>query len=174
VVRHQANALSARSPDDTWHLVEAFRRGLREAGFVEGQNAKRLGSVKLRRPLKWKPATGGFRSRRGFPRPPLCFKCHEVEREGGSVGKRTRPGDVPASAQFSPPARLPPYSSPGFRTVPGGPQGRVRRSRVGHCKRVTEISKRKRSPPLWRAHTPRVERVRVLRPPRFLMDTAHV
>jgi hypothetical protein len=33
--------LSARSPDDTWHLVEAFRRGLREAGFVEGQNATR-------------------------------------------------------------------------------------------------------------------------------------
>jgi len=31
--------LSARSPDDTWHLVEAFRRGLRESGFVEGQNA---------------------------------------------------------------------------------------------------------------------------------------
>jgi hypothetical protein len=27
--------LRARSPDDTWHLVEAFRRGLREAGFVE-------------------------------------------------------------------------------------------------------------------------------------------
>jgi hypothetical protein len=31
--------LSARSPGDTWHLVEAFRRGLREGGFVEGQNA---------------------------------------------------------------------------------------------------------------------------------------
>jgi ABC-type uncharacterized transport system substrate-binding protein len=31
--------LSARSPDDTWHLVEAFRRGLHEGGFVEGQNA---------------------------------------------------------------------------------------------------------------------------------------
>src|SRR5260221_11837411 len=31
--------LSARSPDDTWHLMEAFRRGLHEAGFVEGQNA---------------------------------------------------------------------------------------------------------------------------------------
>src|SRR5262249_18370962 len=31
--------LSARSPDDTWHLAEAFRRGLREAGFIEGQNA---------------------------------------------------------------------------------------------------------------------------------------
>jgi hypothetical protein len=26
--------LSARSPDDTWHLVEAFRRGLREGGFL--------------------------------------------------------------------------------------------------------------------------------------------
>src|SRR5262249_58236483 len=31
--------LSARSPDDTWHLVEAFRPGLREAGIVEGHNA---------------------------------------------------------------------------------------------------------------------------------------
>jgi putative ABC transport system substrate-binding protein len=30
--------LSARSPQDTGHLVEAFRRGLSEAGFVEGQN----------------------------------------------------------------------------------------------------------------------------------------
>jgi hypothetical protein len=26
--------LSARSPDDTWHLVEAFRRGLREATLL--------------------------------------------------------------------------------------------------------------------------------------------
>jgi putative tryptophan/tyrosine transport system substrate-binding protein len=30
--------LSARSPDETAHLVEAFRRGLGEQGFVEGQN----------------------------------------------------------------------------------------------------------------------------------------
>src|SRR5205823_4312164 len=30
--------LSARSPEDTAHLVEAFRRGLSEAGFIEGQN----------------------------------------------------------------------------------------------------------------------------------------
>jgi putative ABC transport system substrate-binding protein len=30
--------LSARSPEDTGHLVEAFRRGLSETGFVEGQN----------------------------------------------------------------------------------------------------------------------------------------
>ena len=30
--------MSARSPEDSEHLVEAFRRGLREAGFVESQN----------------------------------------------------------------------------------------------------------------------------------------
>src|SRR5215467_10340970 len=30
--------LSARSPADTEHLVDAFRRGLRETGFIEGQN----------------------------------------------------------------------------------------------------------------------------------------
>jgi len=30
--------LSARSPEDTGHLVDAVRRGLREEGFVEGQN----------------------------------------------------------------------------------------------------------------------------------------
>jgi putative ABC transport system substrate-binding protein len=30
--------LSARSPDDTAHLVAAFRRGLGAGGFVEGQN----------------------------------------------------------------------------------------------------------------------------------------
>src|SRR5262245_31061201 len=30
--------LSARSPEDTTHLVAAFRRGLLENGYVEGQN----------------------------------------------------------------------------------------------------------------------------------------
>lgn len=30
--------LSARSPDDTTHLMVAFRKGLGEGGFVEGQN----------------------------------------------------------------------------------------------------------------------------------------
>ena len=30
--------LSARSPADTAHLVDAFRRGLKESGFIEGQN----------------------------------------------------------------------------------------------------------------------------------------
>ena len=30
--------LSARSPADTTHLVDAFRRGLKETGLIEGQN----------------------------------------------------------------------------------------------------------------------------------------
>jgi putative ABC transport system substrate-binding protein len=30
--------LSARSPEDTTHLLDAVRRGLGELGFVEGQN----------------------------------------------------------------------------------------------------------------------------------------
>src|SRR4029077_3929436 len=30
--------LSARSPEDTAHLVDAFRKGLGESGFVEGRN----------------------------------------------------------------------------------------------------------------------------------------
>jgi len=30
--------LSARSPQDAGHLVDAFRRGLGDGGFVEGQN----------------------------------------------------------------------------------------------------------------------------------------
>src|SRR5712691_8333826 len=30
--------MSARSPEDSVHLVEAFRRSLAEGGFVEGQN----------------------------------------------------------------------------------------------------------------------------------------
>src|SRR5262249_60839734 len=31
--------MSARSPEDAVHVVEAFRRGLKEGGFVEGENA---------------------------------------------------------------------------------------------------------------------------------------
>ncbi len=29
--------MSARSPEDSVHLLEAFRRGLKEGGFVEGE-----------------------------------------------------------------------------------------------------------------------------------------
>jgi putative ABC transport system substrate-binding protein len=57
--------LSARSPEDTAHLVEAFRRGLSEAGFVEGQNVTtpphtRLGIAHANRPpvATVKPTSG--------------------------------------------------------------------------------------------------------------------
>jgi putative ABC transport system substrate-binding protein len=30
--------MSSRSPEDSVHLLEAFRRGLKEGSFVEGQN----------------------------------------------------------------------------------------------------------------------------------------
>src|SRR5262245_38176460 len=30
--------MSARSPEDSVHLLEAFRHGLKEGGFVEGEN----------------------------------------------------------------------------------------------------------------------------------------
>jgi putative ABC transport system substrate-binding protein len=65
--------LSARSPQDTGHLVDAFRRGLGEGGFVEGQNViieyrwalgqyDRLPSMAaelVRRPVSVLAATGG-------------------------------------------------------------------------------------------------------------------
>jgi putative tryptophan/tyrosine transport system substrate-binding protein len=65
--------LSARSPDDTAHLVEAFRRGLNETGFIDGQNVRveyrwafgeydRLPAVAAefaRRPVAVIVATGG-------------------------------------------------------------------------------------------------------------------
>ena len=30
--------MSSRSPEDSAHLLEAFRRGLREGGFIDGEN----------------------------------------------------------------------------------------------------------------------------------------
>jgi putative tryptophan/tyrosine transport system substrate-binding protein len=30
--------MSSRSPEDSAHLLEAFRRGLREGGFTDGEN----------------------------------------------------------------------------------------------------------------------------------------
>jgi hypothetical protein len=32
--------LNSRSPDDATHLVAAFRRGLLENGYIEGQNVR--------------------------------------------------------------------------------------------------------------------------------------
>src|SRR5262249_60313446 len=65
--------LSSRSPDETAHLVAAFRRGLGENGFFEGQNVTieyrwalgqydRLPSMALelfRHPVPLLPTTAG-------------------------------------------------------------------------------------------------------------------
>ena len=42
--------LSARSPEDTAHLVDAFRKGLGESGFVEGRNVT----------IEWRWALGQY------------------------------------------------------------------------------------------------------------------
>jgi putative tryptophan/tyrosine transport system substrate-binding protein len=42
--------LSARSPDDTAHLVDAFRKGLGESGFTEGRNVT----------IEWRWALGQY------------------------------------------------------------------------------------------------------------------
>ena len=65
--------LSARSPEDTSHLVAAFRQGLSKEGFVEGQNATieyrwalgdyerlpALAAELVRRPVNVLASTGG-------------------------------------------------------------------------------------------------------------------
>ena len=65
--------LSARSPDDTVHLLVAFRRSLGEGGFVEGKNVTieyqwargqydrlpALAAELVRRPLAVLVSTGG-------------------------------------------------------------------------------------------------------------------
>ena len=37
--------MSSRSPEDSAHLLEAFRRGLREGGFIDGENVSRSSSA---------------------------------------------------------------------------------------------------------------------------------
>jgi putative tryptophan/tyrosine transport system substrate-binding protein len=68
--------LSSRSPSDSGHIVAAFRQGLADAGFVEGQNVAieyrfaeghsdrlpTLASELIRRPVNLVVATGGTSS----------------------------------------------------------------------------------------------------------------
>ena len=65
--------LSSRSPSESAHIVAAFRQGLQEAGFVEGQNVAiesrfaeghfdrlpALATELVRRPVQVLVATGG-------------------------------------------------------------------------------------------------------------------
>jgi putative ABC transport system substrate-binding protein len=102
--------LSARSPDDTAHLVAAFRRGLGEQGFVEGQNVTieyrwalgqydRLPAMVtelVRRPVTVLTATGGepaaLAAKAATSTIPIVFTVGGDPVKQGLVASYNRPG----------------------------------------------------------------------------------
>src|SRR5215471_11656615 len=102
--------LSSRSPDETAHLVAAFRRGLGENGFVEGQNVTieyrwalgqydRLPAMALelvRHPVTVLTATGGepsaFAAKAATSTIPIVFTTGDDPVRQGLVASYNRPG----------------------------------------------------------------------------------
>jgi putative tryptophan/tyrosine transport system substrate-binding protein len=102
--------LSSRSPDETAHLVAAFRRGLGENGFVEGQNVTieyrwalgqydRLPAMALelvRHPVTVLATTGGepsaLAAKAATSTIPIVFVTGEDPVEQGLVASYNRPG----------------------------------------------------------------------------------
>ena len=102
--------LSARSPDDTAHLVAAFRRGLSEHGFIKGQNVTieyrwalgqydRLPAMALelvRHPVTVLTATGGepstFAAAAATSTIPIVFTVGDDPVKQGLVASYNRPG----------------------------------------------------------------------------------
>jgi putative tryptophan/tyrosine transport system substrate-binding protein len=102
--------LSARSPEDTGHLVEAFRRGLSEAGFVEGQNVMveyrwargqqdrlpDLAADLVRKPVTLLVSTGGegaaLAAKRATSTIPIAFIIGGDPVKLGLVANYKRPG----------------------------------------------------------------------------------
>jgi ABC-type uncharacterized transport system substrate-binding protein len=102
--------LSARSPEDTAHLVEAFRRGLSEAGFVEGQNViveyrwalgqqdrlPTLAADLVRKPVSLFVTTGGesaaLAARAATPTIPIAFIIGGDPVKIGLAASYSRPG----------------------------------------------------------------------------------
>ena len=102
--------LSARSPDDTAHLVAAFHRGLGEQGFVEGQNVTieyrwalgqydRLPAMVtelVRRPVTVLTATGGepaaLAAKAATSTIPIVFTVGGDPVKQGLVASYNRPG----------------------------------------------------------------------------------
>src|SRR5262249_27115740 len=102
--------LSSRSPDETAHLVAAFRRGLGENGFVEGQNVTieyrwalgqydRLPAMALelvRHPVTVLTTTGGepsaFAAKAATSTIPIVFTVGEDPVKQGLVASYNRPG----------------------------------------------------------------------------------
>src|SRR5262245_32391813 len=118
--------LSARSPEDTTHLVEAFRRGLKETGFIDGQNVTveyrwalgqydRLPAMAAefaRRPVAVTVATGGepaaLAAKAATSTVPICFFDWWRSHQAGTCGELQSPWrqfdwdhafDQPAGAQ---------------------------------------------------------------------------
>jgi putative tryptophan/tyrosine transport system substrate-binding protein len=102
--------LSSRSPDETAHLVAAFRRGLGENGFVEGQNVTieyrwALGQYDqlpvmaldlVRHPVTVLATTGGepsaLAAKAATSTIPIVFVTGEDPVEQGLVASYNRPG----------------------------------------------------------------------------------
>jgi len=105
--------LSARSPQDTMHLVEAFRRGLAEAGFVEGQNVlieyrwafgqhdrlPELAADLVRKPLTVLVSTGGevaaLAAKAATSTIPIAFIVGTDPVKLGLAASYNRPGGKP-------------------------------------------------------------------------------
>jgi ABC-type uncharacterized transport system substrate-binding protein len=102
--------LNSRSEDDTKHLVEAFRRGLREHGYVEGQTATidyrwafgqydrlpALAAELARRPVAVLVATGGepaaLAAKAATSTIPIVFVIAGDPVQFGLVATYNRPG----------------------------------------------------------------------------------
>ena len=102
--------LSARSPSDTEHLVTAFRRGLSENGFVEGQNLRieyrwalgqydrlpEMAAELVRRPVTVIVSTGGepaaLAARAATSTIPIVFSIGGDPVKEGLAASLNRPG----------------------------------------------------------------------------------
>jgi putative ABC transport system substrate-binding protein len=110
--------LSSRSPDDTAHLVAAFRRGLGENGFVEGQNVTieyrwalgqydwlpAMASELVRRPVAVLTTTGGepsaLAAKAATSTIPIVFAIGGDPVKAGLVASYNRPGGNATGINF--------------------------------------------------------------------------